>query len=237
MVKNSKQAGLEATKKGNNAVAKVLALLLLFGTLCVYAIAPEPPEPSFLLVIALVILTVLFAFRLTNRRLDKEIRYEQEGPLPKISIAGKRIGYNRITKTMILVWSVVVYISLLISLLFASSGQSDLNAVSLTKYLIVPILPIPFLIEVFLSHYYINSQGIGKRYFWRQHRSMDWDEVDAIKYNGRIRSFIVTNARDSLHLFENLNGLPDFARAVVAYVPSEKWADAQTVIEMYAFSK
>ena len=148
------------------------------------------------------------------------------GSISSISDSNARISYSRFYKAFFVCVIVALYVILYWAILFAPSSASTPEWITIMISFAVGIIPVPFLLELFLSYYRLSDIGIERHAFWGGRSFIPWDGVDSIVYVSarRRRGYQIRGAGKKLELSDGLEGLPSFARMVIAHVPPDKWA-------------
>ncbi len=116
-----------------------------------------------------------------------------------------------------------------------SSGGIDLasftSLLGMTVVISAIVMPLLLLtLEAFGVSYRIDALRIQKRSPWTRDTFVTWNEIESISFNSTLQWFVVRSRVATLRLHAYLNGLHDFALAVLEKLPPQIWAKAEPQI-------
>lgn len=147
---------------------------------------------------------------------------------PMRMIETTRIGYSIFLKAFVCVLTVSIS-SLFFFVFFLDptvTGKTPLNQAIAAA---VILLPTPLMAEAFLSYFVVSDDGIERCRFGISRVFIPWSEVESVRftYGQYARGYHVCGLNRHIELTTWLDGMPQFATAVITKVPPERWASAK----------
>jgi uncharacterized membrane protein len=141
-----------------------------------------------------------------------------------------RMEYSKFMKAFFGILCVVMLL-MLWGLYFTNPGELTILSVPGLCLIGLTIFFIVVLMELFLSYSVLSDEGIERHSFRIRKVFIPWNEVESIwVVRGKDgNEFHIKSSEKRIELFI-VDGMPQFAKMVVAKLPPEKWARAKTAV-------